>query len=220
MVAVAELDLELDAREERRRWPEHELVAAGLEVAGELGDAAVAVGLTRRDDLAPPRPAPRAPLRPASRPRCRARASRRRRSCGESSRLHPMGTRDLVLVRMDESAAAHDVLALDDEPIDPVRRREDEPGDRILGAAELEAVGPPDREVGTLPRLERADVVAAEDGCPPRVPSRNASRAVSARGPPRPRATSSACFTSLRRSLRSFDAEPSTPRPTRTPASR
>ena len=35
----------------------------------------------------------------------------------------------------------------------------------------------------------------------------------------RPRATRRACFTSRKRSLRSFDAEPSTPRPTRTPAS-
>ena len=50
-------------------------------------------------------------------------------------------------------------------------------------------------------------------------PSRSASRAVIASGPPRPRATSSACFTSANRSLRSFDAEPSTPRPTRHPAS-
>ena len=54
---------------------------------------------------------------------------------------------------------------------------------------------------------------------PPRVPSRIASRAVIAVPPPRPRATSSACFTSRNRSPRSFDAVPSTPRPTRMPAS-
>ena len=53
---------------------------------------------------------------------------------------------------------------------------------------------------------------------PPRVASRSASRAVIASPPSRPRATSSACFTSANRSLRSFDAEPSTPSPTRTPA--
>src|SRR5207244_1565696 len=53
---------------------------------------------------------------------------------------------------------------------------------------------------------------------PPRVASRSASRTVIASGPPRPRATSSACFPSRKRSPRSFDAEPSTPRPTRTPA--
>ena len=54
---------------------------------------------------------------------------------------------------------------------------------------------------------------------PPRVPSRSASRTVIAVGPPRPRATSSACLTSRKRSLRSFDAEPSTPSPTGAPAS-
>ena len=54
---------------------------------------------------------------------------------------------------------------------------------------------------------------------PPRVPRRSASRAVSAAGPPRARATSSACLTSKSRSPRSFDAEPSTPRPTGTRAS-
>ena len=54
---------------------------------------------------------------------------------------------------------------------------------------------------------------------PPRVPSRSASRTVIASPPSRPRATSSACFTSRNRSLRSFDADPSTPSPTRTPAS-
>ena len=47
-----------------------------------------------------------------------------------------------------------------------MRRREDEPGDAVLGAAELEPVGRPDREVGLLARLERADVVAAQDGGP------------------------------------------------------
>ena len=76
-------------------------------------------------------------------------------------------------------------------------------------------------KIGALARLERADVVATRARrAPPRVPSRRASRAVIAAGPPRPRATRSACFTSKRRSLRSFDAEPSTPSPTRTPASR
>ena len=54
---------------------------------------------------------------------------------------------------------------------------------------------------------------------PPRVPSRSASRTVSADGPLRARAASSACLTSNSRSPRSFDAEPSTPSPTRTCAS-
>ena len=189
MVALAELDLQLDASEERRRRPEHQLVAAGLEVPGEVGDTAVVVGLTRRDDCRADEPAPRAPPLPVFRPTCRARASRRRRSCGESLRLHPMGARDLVLVGMDESAAAHDVVSLDDESIHAVRCREDEARDQVVRTAELEAVGPPDREVGTLARLERPDVVAAEDGAlrhacrvaRPREPSLPAVRRVRAR---------------------------------------
>ena len=36
--------------------------------------------------------------------------------------------------------------------------------DEVVGAAELEPVGAPDRDVGALARLERADVVAAEHG--------------------------------------------------------
>src|SRR5437763_9612136 len=82
--------------------------------------------------------------------------------------------RDLLLVGMDERAAADDLLAADQQAVDPVRRREDEAGERVVGAAELEAVGAPDREVGALPRLERADVVPAQDG-------RAASRAESQR---------------------------------------
>ncbi len=43
MVAVAELHLELDAAEERRRRVEDKAVRAGLEIVGEPG-AAVGVG--------------------------------------------------------------------------------------------------------------------------------------------------------------------------------
>ena len=94
------------------------------------------------------------------------------------------------------------------------------PATEILGAAELEPVRAPDRDVGALARLERADVVAAEHARRRRACRAAARRARSAPpAPPRPRATSSACFTSKNRSLRSFDAEPSTPSPTRTPAS-
>src|SRR5207244_2533273 len=63
-----------------------------------------------------------------------------------------------------EGAAADDRFAADEQRVDPVRRREDESRDRVIGAAELEDVGAPDREVRPLARLERADVVAAEDG--------------------------------------------------------
>src|SRR6202165_2416621 len=54
---------------------------------------------------------------------------------------------------------------------------------------------------------------------PPRVATRNASRAVIAAGPLRPLVVSSACRTSASRLPLSFEAEPSTARPTATPAS-
>ena len=92
---------------------------------------------------------------------CRGRGSR---SCGESSRLQPMLPGDLVHVGADEAPLPHDLLAADVEAVDAVRRRQHEPGDRVLGAAELEAVGAPDRDVRALAGLERADVVASEDG--------------------------------------------------------
>ena len=53
MVAVAELELELDAREERRRRMEDEPVRPGRDI-GELPDAPVAVGLARGDELVAP----------------------------------------------------------------------------------------------------------------------------------------------------------------------
>src|SRR5258708_24093802 len=82
----------------------------------------------------------------------------------ESSRLDPMGLRDLGLVRPDERAAAYDVLTTDDQLRDAMRPREHERGDEILRAAELQAVRAPDREVGALAWDERADVVAAQHG--------------------------------------------------------
>ena len=130
-----------------------------------------------------------------------------------------MRARDLALVGTHERAAADDELAADVEAVDSMRAGEDEAGDRICGAGQLEPVRRPHGEIGALPRLDRADVVPPSTSAPPRVPSRIASRAVIACGPPRPRATSSACLTSLKRWLRSFEAEPSTPSPTRTPAS-
>ena len=55
---------------------------------------------------------------------------------------------------------------------------------------------------------------------PPRVAISSASRAPIAAGPSRSRATSIACRASSPRWLLSFDADPSTPSPTGTPASR
>ena len=71
-----------------------------------------------------------------------------------------MLARDLGLVGVDERAVAHDLAAADEQRVDAVRRREDECGGQVLGTAELEAVGAPDRDVGALARLERADVGA------------------------------------------------------------
>src|SRR6266511_4680624 len=73
-----------------------------------------------------------------------------------------MLARDLHLVGADEMPVAHDWLAADVEPVDAVRPREDEPGDQVAGAAELESVRPPDCEIGSLAGRQLADVVPAE----------------------------------------------------------
>src|SRR5262249_9560538 len=69
---------------------------------------------------------------------------------------------DLLLGGAHERAVSDDVLAPDDQPLDAVRRGEHKPGEQILGTAELEAVGPPDRQVGTAAGLDGAEVVTAE----------------------------------------------------------
>ena len=70
--------------------------------------------------------------------------------------------RDLGFVGAHEPALAHDVLAGDHQPVDPMWATEDEACDRVGRARELEAVRPPDGEVGALARLERAEVVALQ----------------------------------------------------------
>ena len=50
-MALAELDLELDPREERRRRMEDERVRAGLETVSEIGDPPVGVGLPGGDRI-------------------------------------------------------------------------------------------------------------------------------------------------------------------------
>ena len=183
--------------------PEDDPVDAGTAV-GELADAPVGVGLARAGELvaAPeldanagggraalgvehvgrdghgttvrhvqagerrPRPPSRAHASTASPPGGGARGRSRR-------------------VGSDELAVPDDVAAADDQTVDAVRGREDEAGDGIRGAAELEPVCPPDREVGALARLERADVVAAEDRRAARASrAASASRALSAPGRP------------------------------------
>ena len=90
VVARLELDLELDATEERRRWMEDEAVGAGLERLGEAR-ASVGVGLGARDPTRLRGAARRRRPLPGGRPLCRARGSRARRSCGERSRLERDG---------------------------------------------------------------------------------------------------------------------------------
>src|SRR6266516_153854 len=90
---------------------------------------------------------------------------------------------DLVFVRPDEPALPDYLVAADVEPVDAVRCRQDEAGDRIGGAGELEPVGAPHGDVGPLARLERADVVTPEHGGaapraqPQRVPDGQGRRA-------------------------------------------
>src|SRR5919197_3741339 len=98
---------------------------------------------------------------PDGRARCRGRGWRW--SCGEPPRLDAVLAGDLLLVGAEEPAVADDFLAGDIQPVDAVRGGEDEAGNRVARAAELEAVRPPHGEVGALAGLERAEVVAAEE---------------------------------------------------------
>jgi len=74
-----------------------------------------------------------------------------------------MLARDRVFVGPDEPAVTHDFVAADVEPIDAMRRREDQSCELISGAGELEDVRTPDRDVGSPSCLERADVVPPQD---------------------------------------------------------
>ena len=134
------------------------------------------------------------------------------------SRLDSVRSRDLRFVGPDERAVAHDLLAADDEPIDPVRPGEDERrrrGRRRRRARDRPSTRRRNRPACRAPssRCRRGRAQPRRRACraaAPRAPSWSA-------GPPRPRATRSDCLTSRKRSQRSFEAEPSTPSPTRTP---
>jgi len=76
--------------------------------------------------------------------------------------LHPLCASDLCLVGADERAAADDILTAHDQPVDAMGCGEDESGDGILRPSELEDICTPDGQVGALPGLERADVLATE----------------------------------------------------------
>src|SRR5439155_10975672 len=72
---------------------------------------------------------------------------------------------DLAVIGTDEVAVADDLLAPDVEAIHSVGSREDEPGDEIVGATELQAIRPPDGDVCAFARRKLADVVAPEHRC-------------------------------------------------------
>ena len=162
VVARVELDVELDPAEERRRRREGEPVDARLERGGELANApSASVSPAGTGDAVPEQLHLDSRRRPAG-----ARVEdvgREGDAHAANSRLLAMLAGDVVLVRVDETAVAHDVAPADDEPVDAVRQAQHPAGDRILRACELEAVESPDGEVGSTARLERADVVAAED---------------------------------------------------------
>jgi hypothetical protein len=68
---------------------------------------------------------------------------------------------DRALIGPDKVAVTHDFFAVDVEAIDPVRPREDEPGDEIVRTAELEPVRPPNGYVCALAGRKLPDVVSA-----------------------------------------------------------
>ena len=127
VVNVGDRDRQLDLLEEAALDMEDEPVLARLESLRELRDASVLVGLLERDEVLGRDRGRPSSLPQARQARCRGRGSR---SWRESSRLDPMVPRDLLLVRPHEPAVADDLFAADIEPVDAVRGRQDEAGDR------------------------------------------------------------------------------------------
>src|SRR5919204_4235859 len=139
-------------------------------------------GGRRRAAASPRRPARSHPA--GSRPLRRARRARSRRPRGRRPEVPPTGSGhpalagtpsvrepardppvlpgDLVLVGAGQVAVAHDLLARNEQPVDPMRPAEHETCDWIVRAAELETVRAPYRDVSALARLERADIRAVE----------------------------------------------------------
>ena len=101
-----------------------------------------------------------------------------------------------------------------------MRAGEDEAADEVVGAAELEPVGAPDRDVGALAGRQRADVVAAEHrgAAAGREPQRLAGAQRRRRRRDRGRRAAPASPRGRGRCARSTPM-PSTPSPTRAPAS-
>ena len=123
-MALGQFDLELDAAEERRWRPEDDPVGARL--AWQRARGCARRRRSRRSRSARLRARARRGRRPpARRARCRGRGSKSGH-LGESRSLDAVFARDLLLVRVGELAVAHDVLAADEQPVDPMRAREDE----------------------------------------------------------------------------------------------
>ena len=165
MVAVAELDLELHAPEERRRRMEDEPSTRPARARPRAARARPHRSRPRRRArrrAGAPRGTPAA----GGRRRCRGRGWRARRSRRESSRLDTMVTRDLRLVgpRRAHRRARRPHRRRRAGRRDAGRRRRAPRRDRRLRRAR--ARRSPDRQVGLLARLQRADVVAAQDGRP------------------------------------------------------
>ena len=164
VVALGQLDLELDPPEERRRRVEDEAVGPGL-AAAELADAAVGVRLAGAARAPRPRQSStRTPDagRPCSVSRTwvetvtarlyagsRAAAIRCSRAISASSAFTSAPPRTTSFPATISRSTR----------CGPAKTR---PATGSAAPAELEAVHAPDREVGTLPRLEAADVGAAE----------------------------------------------------------
>jgi hypothetical protein len=70
----------------------------------------------------------------------------------ESFGLAAMFLRQFLFVGSDDVAVADDLFSSDVQAIDSMRPGEDETGDGIVGASELQSVGAPDRDVGAFPR--------------------------------------------------------------------
>src|SRR5437588_2076088 len=215
MVALVELELELDAREERRRRMEDEPVRPGGDV-GELPDAPVAVRLAGGDELVA--------AEELDEHACRGPAIRRVEDVGGEHQANLLAWTRWARAISSSSARTRAPSRTTSWP--PTYSRSTRCGaERTSPATGSEAPpssSPSVRQTARSARLPGSSEpisVRPSTAAPPRVPIRSASRTVIAVGPPRPRATRSACFTSKRRSPRSLDAEPSTPRPMRTPAS-
>ena len=218
IVAALQLELELDAPEERRGRMEDESVAAGIESVCEAR-AAVVVGLCLCDRLGA--------MEELDRDSCRRPPGGRVEDVGREETLT---SRTFALARDGPARSPPRRRSRAGRRGRPsrLRRRACRLGEGLRGRSPpARSSAPPSSSPSVRHTAKSAHFPVSSEpmssrrstAAPPRVPSRIASRAVSAAPPSRPRATRSACLTSRKRSPRSLDAEPSTPSPTRTPAS-